>query len=242
MTLTPPGEIFLREAKAVLERFEGAVALTREMAKWDGIRIRIGHSAASSIEALPRILSGFQKLHPEAKVELRTLTTLEMISSLRRGELDICLTVCGASADLEDFTVQEIDTYGLLVGLPRLHHLSELDQVPLKEVATESVISVTRSAFRWYNDYISGLLTVYNVSFRVAEEHDRAEGVIAAVEAGRGVALFYDVLARTIGERLALRQLTPTPPRAPLVLFHRQDRITPLIGSFVKAAKSIKRS
>ena len=242
LTLTPSGEVFLREARAILERFEGAVVLTREMARCDAIRIRVGHSSAASIEALPRILCGFQKLHAEAKVKLRTMTTLEMISSLRRGELDICLTVCGSSADLEGFTVQEIDTYGLLAGVPRQHPLSELDQIPLKDVAREPVISVTRSAFRWYNHYISDLLTGYNPSFRIAEEHDRAEGVIAAVEAGRGVALFYDVMARTIGERLVLRQLTPDPPRAPVVLFHQQDRLTPLISSFVKAARTVKRS
>ena len=97
LTLIGAGEVFLSEARAVLERFDDALALTREIAKRDGIRIRVGHSSASSVDALPRILRAFQTLHPEAKVELRTMTTIEMIKLLRRGELDIYLTISGPS-------------------------------------------------------------------------------------------------------------------------------------------------
>jgi DNA-binding transcriptional LysR family regulator len=242
LTLTGPGEVFLSEARAVLQRFDDALVLTREFAKRDGVKIRVGHSSASSIEALPRILRGFQALHPEAKVELRTMTTLEMIKLLSRGELDICLTISGASPDLGELAVEEIDTYGILAGLPQQHPLAQLEKISLREIAEQPVISLARSSFRWYNIYISDLLTTYNASFKVAEEHDRAEGVIAAVQAGRGIALFYDVLAQTIGERLVLRELTPTPPRAPLVLFYQQGRRTSLISSFVRAAQIVKRS
>ena len=56
----------------------------------------------------------------------------------------------------------------------------------MSEIAQQPVVSVTRSAFPWYNAYISELLSPYNESFEVAEEHDRVEGVIAPVAAGRG--------------------------------------------------------
>jgi DNA-binding transcriptional LysR family regulator len=242
LMLTGPGEVFLSEARAVLQRFDDALALTREIAKRDGIRIRVGHSSASSVDALPRILRAFQTLHPEAKVELRTMTTIELIKLLRRGELDICLTVSGLSPDLGKFVVEDIGSYGLLAGLHPAHPLAKLQEIPLSEIAQQPVVSVTRSAFPWYNAYISELLSPYNDSFEVAEEHDRVEGVIAAVAAARGVALFYDVLAQTIGERLVLRKVTPTPRRAPLILFHDQDRRSPLTSSFIRAAQVIKRS
>ncbi|WP_114205669.1 LysR substrate-binding domain-containing protein [Acidisarcina polymorpha] len=240
LILTGPGEVFLSEARAVLQRFDDALVLTREFAKRDGIRIRVGHSSAASVEALPRILRAFQNLHPEAKIELRTMTTSQMIKLTNRGELDICLTIGEINPGLKDFAVEEIGSYGMLAGVPRQHPLARLDKIPLGDLAHEPIISVTLSDFQWYNGYVSRLLTPYNNSFKVAEEHDRAEGVIASVEAGRGVALFYDVLARTIGERLVLREVTPTPPRAPLVLFFRDDRRTPLTASFVKAAHVLR--
>lgn len=241
LTLTAPGEVFLSQAKAVLERFHDAVVLTREMARCGGSSIRVGHSSASSIEALPRILCSFQKLHPEAKVELRRLRTDEMIRSLRRGELDICLTICGSSTDLAEFRVERLCTYGLLAALPRQHPLAGMEKISLADVAQQPVISLKRSAFEWYNAYISDSLIPHNPRFAIAEEHDGAEGVIAAVEAGRGVALVYDVMAQIIGERLALRQLTPPPHEAPLVLFYRPDCQRSLTTSFVRAAQAVKR-
>lgn len=240
LILTGPGEVFLSEARAVLQRFDEALALTREFAKRDGIKIRVGHSSGTSIEALPILLRSFQKLHPEAKVELRAMTTLEMIKLTNRGELDICVTIGGVSQDPMEFTVEDIGSYGLLAAVPKQHPFAEREKISLSELARQPIISVTRTAYQWYNAYIAQLLTPHNPSFTIAEEHDRAEGVVAAVEAGRGVALFYDVWAKILGERLILRELSPTPPRAPLVLFYRQDRRTALISSFVKGAYAVR--
>jgi DNA-binding transcriptional LysR family regulator len=242
LTLTSPGEVFLSEARAILQRFDDAVVLTREMAKSGGDSIRIGHSSPSSIEALPRILRSFHELRPKAKVELSRLSTAEMVRGLRRGELDICLTVCGSSTELIDFNVEALCTYGLLVALSRHHPLASKEEISLADIAQQPVISLKRSKFRWYNAYVEDLLVAHNPRFEVAEEHDGNEGVIAAVEAGRGVALVWDVMAPSLSERLSVRPLTPPPPKVPLVLFYSKGRESSLISSLVKAAQVIKRS
>lgn len=240
LKLTSSGELFLKEARAILQQFDNAVVLAREMANRNHGKIRVGHSSVSSIEALPRILRFFQDLFPEAKLELRRLPTQVMISALKRGELDVCLTVGGAATDLADFKVEHLSCYGLLGAVPRQHPFARIEKIPLREFAHEPVLSLKRSAFPWYNEYVAGLLTAFNPRFEVAEEHDGTEGVVAAVEAGRGVALVYDVMSRTLGERLVLRELTPTPPEAPLVLFYRNDSQPPLITGFVRAARTLK--
>jgi len=242
LILTGSGEIFLREARAVLQRFDDALALTREWAKRDGKRIRVGHSSASSLDALPRILRAFYLLHPDAIVDLRAMPPAQLTKSLRRGEVDACLLISGDRAELEEFTVEQIGAYRFLGAVPKEHPLAKMEKIPLREIARQPVISIRRAVFQWYNGYISELLRPFNPSFKAAEEHDRAESVMAAVEAGRGVALFYDVFAPVIGDRLALRDLTPAPPPVPLLLFHRRDRDASLVSSFVKAARAVKAS
>ena len=241
-TLTSPGQVFLNEARAVLQRFDDAVVLTRETAKSGGGSIRIGHSASSSIEALPRILWSFQELRPKAKVELSRLSTAEMVRGLRRGELDVCLTVGGSSTELADFSVETLCTYGSVVALSRRHPLAAMEQISLADIAQQPVISLKRAKYSWYNEFVADLLVAHNRRFEFAEEHDGSEGIIAAVEAGRGVALVWDVMAQTLSERLVLRPLTPSPPQAPLVLFYKADRRGALLSSFVKAAQVIKLS
>jgi DNA-binding transcriptional LysR family regulator len=46
---------------------------------------------------------------------------------------------------------------------------------------------------------------------RIAEEHDSVTSLIAALESGRGVAIVTESLRCMVGERLALRRLTPAP-------------------------------
>ncbi|AXC10003.1 Transcriptional regulator [Acidisarcina polymorpha] len=241
LMLTSAGEVFLREAKALLERFDDTVALTRQTAKNHGRSIRVGHSSVSSLEALPRILRCFQELSPNARVELRRLSTSDMIRGLRRGELDICLTVCGSSTELADFSVEQLSTYGILGAFARQHPLTRMEEVPLAEIAQQPVITLKRSEFTWYNTYITDLLVAHNSRFQVTEEHDAIECVIAAVEAGRGVALIYDVMAHSLSKRIALRPLTPLPPKAPLVVFYPTERRSSLTNSFLKASQVLKR-
>jgi DNA-binding transcriptional LysR family regulator len=138
--------------------------------------------------------------------------------------------------------MEKLRTHYLLAAVSPQHPLAGMEQISLAEIAQQPVISLKRSEFSWYNVYIRELLIPHNPRFEVAEEHDGNEGVIAAVEAGRGVALVSDVMSRTVGERVALRPLTSPRPEAPLVLFYLPDSQCSLIGSFVKAAQLLKRS
>lgn len=240
--LTESGQVFFAEAKAALQRVEDAVSLTRAIAKRKQNHIRIGHSAASSIEAIPKILGIFQRMHLQAKVELRTLTTQEMLRGLHCGELDICLSVWADSEGLQDLVVEEIGSYNLLVAAPKMHPFAQLRRVPVRDVAKEPVLTLFRSSYPWYNSFIARLLSQYNDSFKFAEEHEHPESVIAAVEAGRGVAIVYDVMARPMAHRVVVRPLTPPPPRAPLVLLYRREGKSPIMETFIRAARSTKNS
>jgi DNA-binding transcriptional LysR family regulator len=235
-SLTPAGKAFFNEAKVILQRFEDALVLTRETANREEYRFRIGHSSASSSEALPRILRSFQRLHPEAKVELRTMSTLEMIRLLHRGELDICMSVSARPEDYEEFTFDEIGSYRLLVAMSHQHPFVPLDKVSLRDLSREQVISAKSSAYPQYNRLISDLLSPYNPSFCVAEEHDGVEGVITAVEAGRGLVVVYEMQVQAIGDRLVFRELDPNPPCIPLLLFYKKGQGNLLTNSFVRVA------
>jgi DNA-binding transcriptional LysR family regulator len=230
LRLTKAGRIFLDESRGILERVEDASVLARQAGKQDHSGIRIGHSAAASIVALPNILREVQRLRGAAKIELRTMTTERMIRSLRRGELDLCLSVCGTVQDLNEFVVTPIDTYGLVVAVSKHHPFVDLSKVSMDALVQQPIISLTQARHPWFSAYIKDVLSVYSSSYEVVEEHDSDDGVLAAVEAGRGIALLYDVMAHVVGRRLVLRRLAPAPRRAPLVLFHRPE----LKGSFVR--------
>lgn len=57
--LTEAGKIFLLEARAVLQRAEDAVALTKSVANQKRGQVHVGYSMPASLEILPRALRAF---------------------------------------------------------------------------------------------------------------------------------------------------------------------------------------
>jgi LysR family transcriptional regulator, benzoate and cis,cis-muconate-responsive activator of ben and cat genes len=97
--LTEAGHVFLGEARAALLRVNDAVAFVRSFAHRKRNCLRVGHISTLAIELLPRALRTFQRSHPHTRIELRTMTTLQMTRALNCGELDMAITVNGESLD-----------------------------------------------------------------------------------------------------------------------------------------------
>lgn len=234
--LTDAGRIFLHQSRDILGRAADAAELARQIAKRNRNHLRIGHSDAASIVALPNILRELQRFHGDSRVELRTMTSEHMVRGLRRGELDVCISVCGALQDLKEFVVTPMDAYGLVVAVSKHHPFVDRSKVSMDEFVQQPIISLSQSKHPWFNAYIREVISGYSSSYKISEEHDSNDGVLAAVEAGRGVALLYDVMTHVVGRRLVLKRLSPSPRRAPLVLFHRTDFDVSLTRAIAQAA------
>jgi DNA-binding transcriptional LysR family regulator len=63
---------------------------------------------------------------------------------------------------------------------------------------------------------------------------------MAAVEAGRGVTIVYEIMSRTAGDRLIFRPLKPAPQPPPIVLAYRREGLSPPVAAFVAAAETAK--
>jgi DNA-binding transcriptional LysR family regulator len=81
--LTEAGQIFHSEARAALQRVDDAVAFTKAVAHRKRHQVRVGHSASATIKILFRALRAFQRTNPHVKVELRVMSTEDMLRALR---------------------------------------------------------------------------------------------------------------------------------------------------------------
>ena len=178
--------------------------------------------------------------NPKAKVELRAMTTQEMIRALRKGEINVSLMPYGLSEDLDDMTIVELRRYPLCVAVSKKHRFARRRVIQIEEVAKEPIISLSRQGFRWYDALVRRVLSPYNSSLKIVEEFDDSQSVIAAVESGRGVAIAWSVVARTAGERLAFRSLRPDPQPLPIVLAYRQMAASPLVEGFVSTTRGVQ--
>jgi DNA-binding transcriptional LysR family regulator len=238
--LTEPGRIFLLKARGILQRADEAVELVKAVALGKRGRVRVGYSAAPTAEILPSALRSFQRSHPQIHVDLREMSTQGMLRGLREGTLDAALIVTISPQDFSGLTVQELGRYPVRVAVHRKHRFARLKEVRLGDVAVEPIVTFTRKEYPEARAGLSKILSVYTSAPRIVGEYDSATSLVAAVEAGRGVALDFQSLSLVAGHRLVLRPLKPAPPPLPIAIAYRPDGISPATAAFVAAAKAAK--
>jgi DNA-binding transcriptional LysR family regulator len=231
--LTAAGRVFLNEAQAVLQRTTDAVNAARAVATGKQGKLHVGYAPSLTVEILPQALRTFQEQMPGVRVMLHDLSTQEMLDALRHDCLDLALLVRPPKPALRGLRFEELRRYPLCVALATSHPLARRRQVSLPAVAEERLIAYSRAGYPEYHDQLAALLG----KPQIAEEHDSATSLIAAVEAGRGIAIVPQCFACLAGARLKVRPLTPAPPALVVGAICRDGKPTPVAEAFLNAAR-----
>jgi DNA-binding transcriptional LysR family regulator len=209
MRLTAAGALFLGESRAVLQRAEEAVDAVRTLATNAPRILRLGYAPSLTVEILPAALREFERRSPGTKVSLHDLSTEEMLSGLRDKSLQAALMIRSLDTWRNDLRFIELKRYPVCVAVPSSHPMARGRNPPLKSVFTERLIAYTQAD---YPEYWHWLASLAPGSFHVSEEHDSSTSLIAAVEAGRGIALVPQSFACFAGARVVVRPIAGKPP------------------------------
>src|ERR1051326_6548071 len=214
--LTEAGRAFVTEARAVLQRAEDAVKAARNIAHVGAGELHVGYAPSLTARILPQTLRAFQAESPNVRVRLHDFSTEEMIAGLREGKLQIALVVRLAAAMLSGLRFEELSSDSICLAVAPKHPLAGRRTVTLPEAATEPLITYSRKDYPEAHEHLAAMFATVNRKPRIAEEHDSVSSLIAAVEAGNGVAIVPESLACTAGPRLKLLPFSPA--LAPLVV------------------------
>ncbi len=214
--LTEAGKIFLNEARAVLRHAEEAVNTARAVATGNRGELHVGYAPSLSARILPPVLRAFQAALPHVRVVLHDLSTEEMLAQLREGKLQIALLVRPSRTLLSGLRFEELGREVMCLAVAPNHPLARRRAVTLSEAVREPLIVYSRKEYPDYHVFLAETFAAAKRKLRIAEEHDGLSSLIAAVEAGGGVAVVSKSVACFTGARLKLLPLVPAPK--PLVI------------------------
>lgn len=237
--LTDAGRLFLMETRAVLQRLDEAVMAAKAAASGERGELTIGYAPFLTVEIVPRALRLFQEAHPSVQVKLRDLSTQEMVRGLRERRLDLALLVVDVAAEfLPHCEIVELRRYGVCVAVSPAHRLARARKIGAPQLAAERLIAFSRDDYPEYHSWLNGLFASVDRPPVVAEEHDSATSLMAAVEAGRGVALVLEPFKSFVGSRVKL-----VPFSAPLLVvgaaFFKSPKASKHAEHFLTAAKRV---
>lgn len=98
-----------------------------------------------------------RRLHPKVKMKMVDLTPGEVISALRRGEIDLALTYLGMDLLSRDFYMCKIDNVPSVAVLPIDHRLASQKQIRISQLKNERFLQVADTCAPGYNQRVSQL-------------------------------------------------------------------------------------
>lgn len=127
VTLTPPGEAFVRHARIVLRQLEHLRGDIHQYTGGVKGRVRIVANTTAMSEFMPEVLARYLAAHPDVNVELREQLSFQVVKAVIEGSADIGVTaLAGGAADIE-FLPYRTDRLVLVTSSD--HPLAEFDNV-----------------------------------------------------------------------------------------------------------------
>ncbi|WP_125615397.1 LysR substrate-binding domain-containing protein [Specibacter cremeus] len=138
LVLTPAGELFLRDAQAVLAHLEEALDHARgEQRSVEG-RVRLACFNTLAPFLLPGLLAKLSVQHPQLEVEVIEADAAGCSAALLGGQADLAL--CYDMGLPEGIATTVVDTSRPYVALPPTHRLAGVGEVSLADLGDEPFV------------------------------------------------------------------------------------------------------
>jgi len=240
LALSPAGRLFLVEARAVLERAEQAARMAATLSRQGRTEIHIGYAPSLTIGLLPQALRRFGAGHGLVRVRLYDLSSKEMLEGLNTRHLDVAMMIRpGGLRPSTGISFRALRTHAVCLACHPAHPLAHASSISLRQVAQERLIGYSRGDYPEYHTWLESVFRRHGLVPSLSEEHDSSTSVIAAVEAGRGVALVQQGFECLSGPRLEVRPLKPAPTPFVVGAAWRKNNRDSVVTAFLKALEGL---
>jgi DNA-binding transcriptional LysR family regulator len=201
VTLTPSGEAFLRHARLVLRQIDHLRGDIHEYARGIKGQVRMLANTTAMTEFMPAVLSRFLASHPDVTVELRERLSYLVIKAVSEGSADIGI-VAGkpASSELEYIPYREDR---LVLVTPIEHPLSELSEVAFSDTLAFEYVGL--SEWSAIHAFLIQAADKLGYPFRFRVEVGSFEAVCRMIEAGVGIGVVPELVAKRYAQRLNIK-------------------------------------
>jgi DNA-binding transcriptional LysR family regulator len=238
LALTEAGKFFLNEARAVLLRAEQAVETARAAATGERGRLRVGYAPSLTVELLPKALRSFERKCPGVRVTLHDLSTEECVQRLTSRKLDVALTVRPSRQSMRGLVFEKLISYPLCCAVIATHPLARRRSLRMAQLKQERFVVLSREDYPEYHDWLRELFLPASFEPQLAQECDSATGMIAAVEAGRGVAIVSTSMKCLTGPRVKLVPFVSALPPVVVGALSTKSK-SPWVERFIVAVKEM---
>lgn len=185
ISLTKEGETLYKEAKKFLHHYEYIQTEMNRLKHQGPVKIQIG--VIESIKAwLPKIISIYKNSHPNIHIKLSEALGLYRVEKgLQNYEIHLAIT--NQYFNNEEITTIPIYRENLVAVLPKGHHLEDIDNLTISDIAREKLI-ISEEGFQTRTDILREFQKT-GIKPHIHFEIERFETACSLVEEGLGITI-----------------------------------------------------
>jgi DNA-binding transcriptional LysR family regulator len=234
--LTPAGEAFLRDARAMLAELDVAVSTARAIDAGQAGVLRVGFVGSALLSIVPAAVQRFRRARPDVEIELRERSTVEALRSLGTGVVDVGLVRPPIEAD-DTLRAEIVMRERTIAAIPAGHELAALRRIPLGRLAAAPLVLFPRRQAPGFHDLLIGRLAATGTSPHVVQYAPEMLTIIGLVAAGIGVSLVPASVAHLALDGVTYRPLSGAPDTELVAVTRAGDEGT-LVRAFVAETRA----
>lgn len=240
VSLTAAGSAYLEEARAILERLDGAREVARQAGRGEVGHLCFGYELDEIYGDFPEIVRLYRQRFPGVTLELREMRTSEQAEALFSGEIDVGLL--HSPPGVVGLETEVLSEDPLVIALPNYHPLAATRKVRLGDLAGEPFIFFPRPNSPGVHDQWTGMCRDAGFSPRIVQEAESKQSMMGLVAAGIGVA-FLPTCVRILSRAgLVFKDINHPHARLATALAWSGKRETPVVQCFLEVAREASRT
>lgn len=185
VTLTDNGKVFLEHTEKILAIVEELKQRLADLNQTPQGHISLGTTSSIAIQILPRVLSYFQNQFPLIKTSILSMPSVQVMSLVENGSVDIGITYLTEKYPGVDSSVLYYDSFELVVS-PH-HPMSKLDTTTVEALKDIPLIMLAPDTLG--RRFVDAIFRKYNIEPNIVMELSSSEEVKRMAEINLGAAV-----------------------------------------------------
>jgi len=186
-SLTAAGTALLREAKAIIEKADEAIQITRQAASRASGKLKLGYLGFAERNFLPQLIHQFRAKNPYIELSCQQMSNGMLDEALKRSDIDLGFIQIWDSSNIPGISWKKIYTDKLCLVVPANHPLADSNHLHDDELEKETYIFHPLAAPRGYHNLFR-VCSNRGFTPEVSPVSDLLT-VLMMIEAGFGVSL-----------------------------------------------------
>ena len=241
VALTPAGEVYLEEARAVLARVDQAAELAREAEAGQRGRLVIGEPGVLGATFLSPVLARFREKFPHVEISLRELPVHEHVHAVKAGEIQVGFATREQVAEHKTVDVLPVLQLRMGVAVPSEHPFARRRALTVPEIVGQPMICIGESGGSEHARYVREQLAKFGVTIPRGRIVSGIRSLVTMVASGHGLSLVPDRLTLTGNEMAIVPLAGGRAFQFELLALWRKGDESLLVQNFVHALRRFAR-